>query len=121
MEAQLSKKQIKPLSAKVGDVWHRVDGSHLGEEVYEGMELKWTSWLCTKTTRKGAWFKCIEWSDKKPKFALTDGARSISRTKNEALNRLIARKMRHLQILRNEAVAAQDTLDAARNFLLQQK
>lgn len=100
-------------AAKIGDVWHRVDGSHPGDEAYDGMELAWTAWVCIKTTARGAWFKCVEWSSKKPRFALTSGARAICRTKNEALERLVARKLRHLQILNSEIIFAKDTLDAA--------
>jgi len=108
-------------AAQVGDVWHRVVGSHLGDETYEGMELIWTSWRCIKTTLCGAWFKCDEWGYTKLKFALTVGSRSISRTKREALERLIARKVRHLRILHGETVAATDTLDAARAALVDQE
>ena len=114
-------KRLGPSPAQVGDVWHRVDGSHIGDEVYAGMELAWTSWLCIKTTAQGAWFKCVEWSHKKPRFALTSGSRAICRTKQEALERLIARKVRHLRILSNEAISAQDTLDVAQAALVQSK
>jgi len=105
------------VKANIGDVWHRVEGSYIGEEVYRGMELSWTSWRCVSTTPKGAWFRCVEWNYQKPRFALTVGARALSRTKHEALQRLIARKIRHLSILENETVAAQDTLHVARAAL----
>lgn len=121
VETLFSGKRLGPPPAQVGDVWHRVDGSHIGDEVYEGMELAWTSWLCVKTTAQGAWFKCVEWSHKKQRFALTSGSRAICRTKHEALERLIARKVRHLRILSSEAIAAQDTLDVARDTLAQSK
>lgn len=104
-------------AAKVGDVWHRVEGSHIGDEVYAGMELMWSSWACIKTTPHGAWFECVEWPYKKSRFALTSGARAISRTKREALVRLIARKVCHLRMLNSETIAANDTLEVARAAL----
>lgn len=100
--------------AKVGDIWHRVDGDYLGDETYDGMALAWTTWRCTKTTPRGAWFQCVEWPYKKLKFALTCGARSIHRTKVDALTSLVARKKRHLSILASQTTAAQETLDLAR-------
>ena len=121
VEPRFSGKRLGPPPAQVGDVWHRVEGSPIGDEVYEGMELAWTSWLCIKTTAQGAWFKCVEWSFKLPRFALTSGSRAICRTKHEALERLIAKKVRHLRILSNEAISAQDTLDVARDALAQHK
>jgi hypothetical protein len=105
------------MKAIVGDIWHKVEGSHVGEEVYRGMELSWTTWRCVSVTPKGAWFRCVEWSYKKPRFALTDGARSLSRTKHEALQQLIRKKVLHLRILENEMVVAQDTLRIARATL----
>lgn len=110
-------KLLGPSPAQIGDVWYRVEGSHIGDEAYEGMELMWSSWQCIKTTAQGAWFQSVEWSYKKQRFALTSGARFLSRTKHEALQRLIARKVRHLRILASETVAAQDTLDVARTAL----
>jgi hypothetical protein len=121
VETLFSGIRLGPPPAQVGDVWHRVEGSHIGDEVYEGMELAWTSWLCIKTTAQGAWFACVEWSQKKPRFALTSGSRSICRTEHEALERLIARKLRHLHILSNEAITAQDTLEVARDALAKSK
>lgn len=50
--AIMLEKSAKP--AAVGDIWHRVDGQHRGDEVYEGMELSWTTWRCEKTTARGA-------------------------------------------------------------------
>lgn len=120
-DAHANSKNSAQSPAHVGDVWHRVEGSHIGEERYEGMELAWTSWSCIKTTKRGAWFKCVELSFKGPRFALTSGSRFIVRTKHEALERLIARKERHLRLLASEAVAAQDTLDIAREALAQCK
>lgn len=99
--------------AQVGDVWHRVEGWPTGDEVYEGVELNWTTWKCVKQTPRGAWFKCVENRYSKQRFALTSGALALSRTKKGALDRLIARKKRHLNILRQESTMAQDTLDAA--------
>lgn len=31
---QRLQKPLEPAPAQVGDVWYRVDGSHLGDEVY---------------------------------------------------------------------------------------
>jgi hypothetical protein len=120
-ETLLSFKRLGPAPAQAGEVWHRVDGSSLGEEVYMGVELDWTSWQCHKTTAHGAWFQCIDRANLTPRFALTSGARAIHRTKKEALERLIARKVSHLRILSSEAVFAQDTLDLARTVLGQSK
>ena len=120
-DALASAKNGAQSPAHLGDVWHRVEGWHIGEDVYGGMGLAWTSWLCIKTTAQGAWFKCVELNFKKPRFALTSGSRFIVRTKQEALERLIARKERHLRLLASEAVAAQDTLDIARDALAQYK
>ncbi len=107
--------------AKVGDIWHRVDGSHLGDESYMGMELEWSAWRCVKTTKQGAWFARVGWGRPKPRFALTSGSRGIVRTEREALERLIARKKRHLQILHSETVCAQDTLEIAQAALAAMK
>ena len=37
---------------KLGDVWYRVDGQYVdhGNEIYEGMELVWTTWTAVKIT-----------------------------------------------------------------------
>lgn len=107
------------MSAKVGDVWYRVEGEHLGEDSYAGMTLSWQTWRCVRTTPRGAWFSCIEWSYMKPKFALTSGSKKLFRTKRDALAGLIGRKVRHLRMLNGEVVAAQDTLDAARAAFVQ--
>jgi len=116
-EAPLSKK-CKPPAAQIDDIWYRVEGSHIGDEVYAGMELEWTSWKCVKTTAKGAWFKCVEWTyNGKLRFALTDGARAISRTKVEALEMLIDRKITQIRILHMNVTSAQDTLDVAKQAL----
>lgn len=112
-----------PGPAAVGDVWHRVDGDWIddGSEVYQGMELAWTSWRCTKVTRCGAWFQCVEWSGDKPRFALTSGSKNLSRTQREALERLVARKVRQLEILRQQRAVAEDTLSMAREALAAMK
>lgn len=110
-----------PKPAAVGDIWHRVDGYHLGDEVYEGMELSWTTWRCDKVTKCGAWFVCTEWragrGTRWTRFALTSGARNLHRTDVEALKALIARKQRQLVILNSQKVAAEDTLGVARETL----
>lgn len=109
--------QHSPKPAAVGDIWHRVDGSHLGDEVYEGMELSWTTWRCEKTTARGAWFVCTKWRAEPSRFALTSGARNLHRTDVEALKALISRKKRQLVILNSQKVAAEDTLGIARDTL----
>jgi hypothetical protein len=108
-----------PQPAAIGDVWHRVDGDWIddGSESYQGMELAWTTWRCTKVTRCGAWFQCVEWRGRKPRFALTSGAKNLSRTQREALERLIARKVRQMKILEGQKTAAADTLTVARSAL----
>jgi hypothetical protein len=106
----------KSKPAKIGDIWHRVEGYHIGDEVYEGMKLEWSMWVCTKTTTKGAWFNCLKFGYKKT-FALTIGSRKISRTKKESINRLIHRKRRHISILEWELEAAKDTLELAKKEL----
>lgn len=106
----------KPAAA--GDIWHRVDGQYRGDdEVYEGMELTWTTWRCEKTTARGAWFVCTEWRAKDRLFALTSCARNLHRTDVEALKALIARKKRQLRILESQKTAAEDTLAVARDTL----
>jgi hypothetical protein len=107
----------RSVPAKVGDIWYRVEGSHIGDEVYEGMELAWTSWICVKTTPSGAWFRCVEWRHVKQRFALTLGARAISRSRREALERLVARKVCHLRRLAFDTTVADDTLALARAAL----
>lgn len=106
-----------PKPAAVGDIWHRVDGSHLGDEVYEGMELSWTAWRCEKVTKCGAWFVCTEWSARDRVFSLTSCAKNLHRTDVEALKALIARKQRQFVILNSQKVAAEDTLGVARETL----
>ena len=81
------------------------------------MELRWSCWTCHKTTPKGAWFKSSVWSGAKPRFALTIGARVFSRTRQEALDRFIARKQKQLDILHEQTVTAQETLAVARAAL----
>lgn len=100
---------------KAGDVWHRVDGACLddGSETYQGMELVWTTWRVVKVTPCGAWLKCVERHWTKPRFALASGARWASRTQNEALDRLVARKRRHLAILSSQEMMARETLELA--------
>lgn len=102
----------KSEAPQVGDIWHRVDGS----KSYQGMELDWKTYRVTKVTPRGAWFMPEKHHYVQPKlrFALTSGARWISRTKEEALQRLIARKRRHLAILSSEQQAAEDTMAAAK-------
>lgn len=102
-----------PKPAAVGDIWHRVDGSHLGDEVYEGIELSWTTWRCEKVTKCGAWFVCTEWRARDRVFSATSGARNLHRTDVEALKALIARKNRQIRILEGQARAAEDTLTVA--------
>ncbi len=108
-----------PKPAAVGDIWHRVDGAWIdtGSEVYEGMELSWTTWRCEKVTKCGAWFVCTEWRTRDRLFAATSGAKNLHRTDVEALRALIARKRRQLAILHGQKTAAEDTLALARETL----
>lgn len=110
---------VKAAAVVVGDVWHRVEGDWIddGSESYQSMALSWTTWRCTKATACGAWFSCIEWSHIRPRFALADGAKGLSRTKREALERLVARKVRQIRILEGQKTAADDTLAVARAAL----
>lgn len=100
---------------QLGDIWHRVEGSHIddGSETYQGMELCWLQWRAVKLTPSGAWFQCIEHHWKKPRFALNDGARWVSRTKADALAGLIARKKRHIAIVEFQAETAREVLALA--------
>jgi len=104
---------------QVGDIWYRVDGEWIddGSEQYVGMELGWTSWRVTRITPRGAWFQCVERHWRKPRFALASGARWISPTKEEALERLVARKRRHLEIISQQEVEATETLSLAKAAL----
>lgn len=97
---------------QVGDIWHRVDGSYVddGSETYQGMELEWKQWRVTRVTPAGAWLQSVEWPYKKQRFALSSGARWVSRTKAEALSGLIARKRRHIAIVEHQAETARETL-----------
>lgn len=107
-----------PKPASVGDIWHRVDGQHKGDdEAYEGMELSWTTWRCEKVTKCGAWFVCTEWHARDRVFALTSGAKNLHRTDVGALKNLIARKVRQLRILESQKTMTEDTLEAARETL----
>ncbi len=108
-----------PKPAAVGDIWHRVEGAWIdgGSEMYEGVKLEWTRWRCVKTTPRGAWFSCMEWPHKRQRFALTSGAKALSRTQREALKRLVARKVRQLRILEGQKTEAEDTLEIARAAL----
>lgn len=100
--------------AVIGEIWHRVDGQHKGDEIYEGMELSWTTWRCVKTTPRGAWFVCTEWRARDRLFVLASGARNLHRTDVGALKALIGRKKRQLRILDSQKTAAEDTLEVAR-------
>lgn len=102
----------------VGDVWLRVSGSMVGEEICEGYELSWEEWRCERVTKCGGWFRSVEWGHyKKLRFALASGALWLSRSKEEALRRLIARKRRHLAILSGERAFAEATLEMAEDEL----
>jgi hypothetical protein len=109
-----------PKPARIGDIWHRVEGTWIddGSESYQGMELDWTQWECVKTTLRGAWFVCIG-RDRymRKRFALTSGALALSRTEREALERLVARKVRQLKVLEGQKTVAEDTLEIAREAL----
>lgn len=110
--------QHSPKPAAVGDIWHRVDGVHRGDdEAYEGMDLSWTTWRCEKTTARDAWFVCTEWRARDRLFALTSGARNLHRTDVKALEALIARKKRQLRILDSQKTMAEDTLKEAAETL----
>jgi len=108
---------------QVGDIWHRVDGAWIddGSETYCGMELEWQQWRVTKVTPAGAWFQSVEWPYKKQRFALSIGARWVNRTKAEALERLIARKRRHIAIVEHEAITARETLALAKDALAEMR
>lgn len=99
----------------VGDIFHRVDGEYIddGSETYQGMELCWTTWKVVRLTPCGAWLQCVERHWKKQRFALASGARWVSKTPDEALQSLIARKRRQLNILAQQTTTAKDTLHAA--------
>ena len=56
----------------------------------------------------------INWPHKKPRFALTPGARWVSRDKNDALLGLIGRKRRQIAIVESQAEAARQTLELAK-------
>lgn len=108
---------------KIGDIWHRADGSYIddGSETYQGMELEWQQWRVTKVTPAGAWLQCVEWPHKKQRFALAAGARWVSRTKEQALAGLIARKRRHIAIVEHQAEAARETMALAKAALAELK
>lgn len=99
----------------LGDIYYRVDGECIddGYEVYCGMELVWTRWEIVKLTPRGMWLRCLEWPRKKQRFALASGARWVSATREEALERLVARKRHQLSILDHQTTMAQDTLALA--------
>jgi hypothetical protein len=99
----------------IGDILHRVDGQCIddGSETYQGMELFWTTWRVVRLTPCGAWLQCVERHWKKQRFALSSGARWVSRTQEEALQALIARKRRQLAIVSQQEVMAQETLELA--------
>lgn len=107
------------LKMNIGDILFRVDGTWIddGSEIYVGMELSWTTYRVTKVTPCGAWTQCVERNWDKPRFALASGARWVSTTKKEALERLIARKRRHLAIISQQEVEATETLKMAQEAL----
>lgn len=100
---------------KLDDVLHRVEGAYIddGSETYQGMELCWLQWRVSKVTPSGAWLHCVEQPWRKQRFALNDGARWVSRTKQDALAGLIARKRRHIAIVEGQARTARETLELA--------
>lgn len=100
---------------KIGDIWHRVDGSYIddGSEQYVGMELCWTQWEAVRVTPQGAWFRCVTFPYRKHRFALASGARWLRRSKIEALSSLISRKRRQIAIVEHQKIAASETLELA--------
>ena len=102
----------------IGDILYRVDGEWIddGSEVYQGMELCWTTWKVVRLTPCGAWLQCVERHWKKQRFALASGARWVSRTRDEALQSLVARKRRQLAIITQQTTMAQDTLAAVEAY-----
>lgn len=105
---------------KVGDIWYRVDGSMLGDEVCEGYELQWEEFRCERLTPSGGWFRSVQWGHyKKPRFALAIGCRWLRPSQTEALQALIARKRRQLVILSSQQAFAQETLELATHALRQ--
>lgn len=110
-------------SQELGQVFHRVDGTYIddGSEMYMGMELTWEQWRVVKTTPRGAWLQCVEYPHKRIRFALATGARWVSQTKTQALEGLIARKMRQISIVEHQAETARETLSLAREELAKVK
>jgi hypothetical protein len=98
---------------KVGDVWYRVTGSPIGEYISEGVELSWEEWRVSRLTPCGCWLKCLTWPHQRDRFSLDLCGRFASPTKAGALAQLIARKNRHLAILRSQQAEAEITLDLA--------
>ncbi len=97
----------------VGAIWYSVDGSPIDESADAGVELEWTSFRVDKLTPRGAWLHCIEWSYRKPRFALRGGVRWCSPTKAEALHGLVQRKRRQIRILEAQLEFSKQTLEAA--------
>lgn len=104
---------------KIGDIWYRAEGRYIdsGYDTYAGMEIDIQEWTVVRLTPCGAWLKRQNYWHRKEKFALSSGARWVSRTKKQAVENLIHRKKRQLTILRNHTTVAQDTLHAAEDEL----
>ena len=104
---------------QIGQILFRVDGAWIddGTEIFQGMELMWTTWRVVKVTQCGAWLKCVEHHWKKQRFALASGARWISTSKEDALQRLVMRKRRHISILEQQNTCARETLALAQEAI----
>lgn len=104
---------------KLGDIWYRAYGE-LACDLFStssDIVVVMRKFVCVKVTEKGAWFKHKEMVDYdwcKPVFSLRCGARNLHRTEEQALQSLIARKRRQLQILRSQMDMADEVLATAK-------
>ena len=97
----------------IGDKWWRAEERYIddGSETYCGVTIGFVEYEAVKLTPCGAWLRCITWphlTRKKLKFALQSGSRAVRRTKVEALEGLIARKRRQIQIVAHQMDVARD-------------
>lgn len=98
----------------IGDSWYRAEHRYIedGSETYVGVEVELLEWRVVKVTRQGVWLACPTQPWRKKRFALSLGARAFRRTREEALDGLLARKRRQIRILESQMQVARDTIEA---------
>lgn len=101
------------MTITTGDKWYRANSWTNEDQSYA---IVWETWRAVRVTPKGAWFERVEFQ-RTQKFALADNCRWIRPTREAALESLITRKGRQIEICRQQIDEAQAAIDIAREIL----